>query len=79
MATRYGLEGLGFEPLWGYVFSLSQTVQISPGALLAPCTMCTGALSRVYSGGSMAWTTDPYVAARLRMSTAIILFPICAL
>jgi hypothetical protein len=36
------------------------------------------ALSRGQSEGNMAWTTHPYVMARLRMGKAVNLFPLSA-
>jgi hypothetical protein len=44
IATRYGLDGPGFESRWGA--RLSAPVQTGPGAHPVPCTMGNGSLSR---------------------------------
>jgi hypothetical protein len=44
LATCYGPAGLGFEPPWASGYPFSTTIQTSPCAYPASCTMGTGSL-----------------------------------
>jgi len=44
LETCYGPDGLGFEPLWASGYPFSTTIQTSPCAYPASCTMGNGAL-----------------------------------
>ena len=64
VATRYGLEGPGFEPRWGWGFPYPPRPSLGP-------TMGTWFPSRGSSGRVVALTTHPLPAPRLCMGGAI--------
>ena len=69
IATRYGLDGPGFE-LRGRRDFMYLFID-GPEAHPTSCTMGTGFLLPAYSGGSVALTTHSLLAPRLRMGKAI--------
>ena len=64
IATRYGIQGSGYRiPVRARFFT---TVQNSPGAHPAFCTMGTGSTSLGYSGRGVALSKHPYLDPRLK-------------
>ena len=64
IATRYGLDGPGFESRWEARFSAP--VQTGTGAYPAYCTMGTGSFPGGKAAGDVALTTHPHLAPKLK-------------
>ena len=64
MATRYGLDGLGSNPVGGGA-RFSAPVQTDPGAHLASCTMATEFFPEVKRPG-LGIDHPPLLASRLK-------------
>ena len=63
IATRYGLDGPGFQFQWGKVSTFPSRPSLGPTQLPIPQVP---SLSREYSGSGVALTTHPYLAPRLK-------------
>jgi hypothetical protein len=57
IATGYGLDGPGIEPVGAKFFALVHT---GPGAFPASCTMGTGSFPRVKSDRGVTLTSHPH-------------------
>jgi hypothetical protein len=73
IATRYGLDGSGFEPWLGVRFI--GPIQTDPAVHPASCTIGAGSLSWGSSGWGVELTTHPFLALGSNMGTAILLPP----
>jgi hypothetical protein len=65
-------------PVGARDFFFSKPVQTSPSAHPDSSIIVTGTLYRRESGRSVALTTHPLLAPKLKMGTAILLPPVCA-
>ena len=63
IATRYGLDGPGFESKWG---EISAPVQTGTGADSASYTMGTWSLSRGQSDRGVELNTHPQILLRFK-------------
>ena len=77
IASRYGLDGPGFEPRWARVFFFFIPVQTGSEAHPSSPTMGAGALFLGHSGRDMALVTLARPAPRVSTSRATLLLPLC--